>query len=131
MPDRPARPLSPHLSIYRPQITSVLSILHRLAGLALLAGAAALVWALAAAAAGPGPFAAVEAFFAAWWGRGLLLAFTLAFFFHLLNGVRHLFWDAGFGFELPAVRASGWTVALLTPALTALSWWLALGGPGA
>lgn len=130
MPDRPARPLSPHLTVYSPEITSVLSILHRLAGLALVAGMGALVWALAAAAAGPGPFAAVEAFFGTWWGDALLVAFSLAFFFHLLNGIRHLFWDAGFGFSRASVHASGWTVVVLTLALTALAWWVALDTPG-
>jgi succinate dehydrogenase / fumarate reductase cytochrome b subunit len=127
------RPLSPHLQIYRPQITSVLSILHRLSGVALGAGLVLLVYWLAAAAAGDGAFAAAQAFLASWFGRLLLLAWTFAVFFHLANGIRHLAWDMGRGFEPKTVTASGWLVVAAAIVMTVLAWAAAYGlrGTGA
>lgn len=116
------RPLSPHLQIYQWQLTWILSILHRIAGVALALGTLLLVWWLIAAAAGPAPFAAAQGFMGSWLGRLLLFGWTVAFFFHLANGVRHLAWDAGLGFELPAAYRSGWTVVALTVVLTLASW---------
>lgn len=101
------RPLSPHLQVYRPQITSVLSILHRITGVALIGGALLLTWWLVAAAYGPEPFGDAQAFIGSWFGQLLLWAFTFALFYHLGNGVRHLAWDFGWGFELSQVRATG------------------------
>ncbi len=121
------RPLSPHLQIYRPQITSVLSILHRATGVALVAGLLALVYWLAAAAAGDAAFAAAQGFLASWIGRLLLLAWTFAVFFHLANGIRHLVWDMGRGFELKTVTASGWLVVAVSAVLTLLTWVAAYG----
>jgi succinate dehydrogenase / fumarate reductase cytochrome b subunit len=115
------RPLSPHLQIYRPQLTSVLSILHRVTGMALSVGTILLVYWLIAAASGPGAFAAAEAVVGSWIGLVLLFGWTFALFFHLANGIRHLFWDAGLGFELKAVYASGWTVVAVATALTLVS----------
>ena len=100
------RPLSPHLQIYRPQITSVLSIAHRLTGVALTFGTLLLTWWLVSAAYGPNAFANVQAFVGSWFGQLLLWAFTFALFYHLGNGIRHLAWDFGWGFELSELRAS-------------------------
>ena len=116
------RPLSPHLQVYRPQFTSVLSILHRATGMALAAGMILLVWWLVAAAAGPAAFAAAQWFNGSILGRLLLLGFTWALCYHLCNGVRHLFWDAGYGFESPDAYRSGWLVVAASAGLTLLVW---------
>ena len=115
------RPISPHLQVYRPQLTSVLSILHRITGVALAIGTILLVYWLIAAASGPEAFASAEALIGSWLGRILLFGWTIALYFHLSNGIRHLFWDAGFGFELKTVYASGWTAVALAVALTLVS----------
>jgi succinate dehydrogenase / fumarate reductase cytochrome b subunit len=120
MPD--PRPLSPHLQVYRWQLTSVLSILHRGSGVALSAGAILLVWWLVAAAEGPHSYAAMQAFLASWLGRILLFGWTLALFYHLCNGLRHLWWDSGRGLELRQVYVGGWAVVAATVGLTALAW---------
>ena len=116
------RPLSPHLSVYRPQLTSVLSILHRFTGVALGAGALALAGWLAAVAAGPETFDAAQAFFGSIAGRLLLFAGSWALFYHLCNGVRHLAWDAGYGYEIANVYRSGWAVVAASLALTIAVW---------
>ena len=115
------RPISPHLQVYKPQLTSVLSILHRITGVALAVGTILLVYWLIAAASGPEAFASAEALIGSWLGRILLFGWTIALYFHLSNGIRHLFWDAGFGFELKTVYASGWTAVALAVALTLVS----------
>ena len=115
------RPISPHLQVYRPQLTSMLSILHRITGVALAIGTILLVYWLIAAASGPEAFASAEALIGSWLGRILLFGWTFALYFHLTNGIRHLFWDAGFGFELKTVYASGWTVVALAAVLTLVS----------
>lgn len=119
---RANRPLSPHLQVYRPQLTSVLSILHRGTGVLLTIGTLLLVYWLWALAEGPAAYAGAQAFFASWLGRSILFAWTLALFYHLCNGIRHLFWDAGLGFELKSAYASGWVVLLVSLALTVLAW---------
>lgn len=116
------RPLSPHLQVYRPQITSVLSILHRMMGVAMSMGAILLVYWLASAAYGPEPFGRAQALFGSWFGRLVLFGLTFSLFFHLGNGIRHLVWDAGHGFELPTLRASGIAVVIFSLALTLLTW---------
>ena len=121
---RQPRPLSPHLQVYRPQLTSVLSITHRISGVALGAGALLLTWWLVAAVEGPESFDEVQAVIGSWYGRLLIFGFTLAFFYHLSNGVRHLFWDLGYGLELRSVYRSGWVVMVLTLVLTLFSWLL-------
>ncbi|MFO1127476.1 MAG: succinate dehydrogenase, cytochrome b556 subunit [Rhodospirillales bacterium] len=103
----PDRPLSPHLQVYRPQITSVLSILHRITGVALTVGTLLLTYWLVAAAYGPAAFADAQSFMGSFIGQALLWAFTFALFYHLANGVRHLAWDFGWGFELSQLRTSG------------------------
>ena len=124
------RPLSPHLQIYRPQITSVLSISHRLTGLALAIGTLLLVWWLVALASGPEAFATVQGFVGSWLGRLLMLGWTFALFFHLANGIRHLFWDAGYGFDLKTTTASGWAAVAASVVLTILAWGVGLSAMG-
>lgn len=119
--DRP-RPLSPNIQIYRPQLTSVLSIANRITGLALSIYAVALVVWLVAAAAGPQAYAPVHGFIRSWAGQILLFGCTFCFFLHLCGGIRHLVWDAGYGFDLRTIYASGWTVVAVSTALTVLTW---------
>lgn len=116
------RPRSPNIQIYRPQLTSVLSIGNRITGVALSAYAVALVIWLAAIAAGPDTYAAVDTFFGSWAGRILLFSGTFCLFFHLCSGIRHLIWDAGYGFSLRAIYASGWAVVAASTMLTALTY---------
>jgi len=117
-----ARPLSPHLQIYRPQLTSVLSILHRATGVILALGALLIAAWFVAVAAGPGAYQTAHAALNSWAGCALLICWTLCAFYHLCNGIRHLAWDAGFGFELPAAYSSGKAVIAATVILTALAW---------
>ena len=116
------RPLSPHLQVYRPQLTSSLSILHRITGVGLALGTLLLVYWLAAAAGGPESFESAQGFFGSFFGQLILFAWSIALFYHLCNGIRHLFWDAGLGFELPEVYRSGWVVVGATGVLTLLTW---------
>jgi succinate dehydrogenase / fumarate reductase cytochrome b subunit len=117
-----SRPLSPHLQIYRPQITSVLSISHRATGLALSVGTLLLVWWLVALARGPEAFASAQSFVGSWFGRLLLLGWTFSLFFHLANGIRHLCWDTGYGFEIKTAEISGWVVVAAAAVLTVIVW---------
>jgi len=119
------RPLSPHLQIYKPQISSLLSILHRATGIALGVGTLILAWWLIALASGPDAYRAMTKVVGSLPGRILLLGFTWALFYHLCNGIRHLFWDAGRGFELPTMARSGWAVVVGSALLTVLTWVLA------
>lgn len=116
------RPLSPHLSVYRWPITMTLSILHRATGAALSIGFVVLgIW-LTGAADGGETYAVVTGFLRSGVGWLLLIGWSYAFFFHLANGVRHLFWDAGRGFEKPQANASAWFVVVLSIALTLAFW---------
>jgi succinate dehydrogenase / fumarate reductase cytochrome b subunit len=116
------RPLSPHLQVYRPQLTSVLSILHRITGVALAVGTLLLVWWLIAAASGGDAFSTVQGVIGHWIGRALLFGWSFALFYHLANGIRHLFWDSGRGFDLPTVHASGKAVVCVAVVLTVAAW---------
>jgi succinate dehydrogenase / fumarate reductase, cytochrome b subunit len=116
------RPLSPHLQVFRPIITMVMSILHRITGMALYIGMALLAWWLAAAAVGPEYYTVVSAFLASWFGRLILFGFTWALLHHLLGGIRHLVWDAGYGFDLPTANAMSWATVIGSVALTLLVW---------
>ncbi len=116
------RPLSPHLQVYRPQFTSVLSILHRLTGVALAFGTIMLVYWLLAAAAGEARYDEARALVGSWFGRLVLFGWSFALFYHLLNGIRHLFWDAGLGFDLKRALITGWAVVIGSVALTAIAW---------
>lgn len=119
------RPLSPHLQIYRWPVTMATSILHRATGCALAAGTLLLTWWLVAAAAGPDYYALVQACLGSILGRLVLLGFSWALFYHLLNGIRHLFWDAGHGYSIPVANKSGWAVIIGSVVLTVLVWILA------
>jgi succinate dehydrogenase / fumarate reductase, cytochrome b subunit len=122
---QPERPLSPFLH-YRWQYTNTLSILHRITGVLLSLCFLLLVYWLAAAAAGPERYADALATIGSPLVQLLLFGGVLSFSYHLLNGIRHLFWDAGYGFELPTARKSGWAVAIGS-VLLALVLWFALG----
>jgi succinate dehydrogenase cytochrome b subunit len=119
---KPARPLSPHIQVYRWQWTSVLSICHRASGIALAVGSLVLVYWLAALADGPQAYAGARSVLGSFLGRLVLFGFSAALFFHLANGVRHLFWDAGLGFDLPTAQASARAVIVLTIVLTFAAW---------
>ena len=118
------RPLSPFMfpSWYHFQIGSALSILHRLTGIALSAGSILLAWWLIAVAAGGQIFAATHAFLASPIGRLLLFLWSVAFFYHLCNGLRHLVWDSGHGFELRTARLSSYAVLAATVVLSVVAW---------
>lgn len=116
------RPLSPHMQVYRPQLTSMLSILHRITGIALALGTLLLVWWLIAAATGPTAFDDVQSFIGSIFGRILLLGWSYALFYHLCNGIRHLVWDSGRGFEIKSAYASGWLVVVASVVLTIICW---------
>ena len=124
------RPLSPHLQVYRWQITMTMSILHRTTGVVVTAGAFALAWWLMAVAEGGEAYRDAAECLASPLGMLALAVFSLAMVYHLLNGIRHLLWDAGWGFEIPEFYASGWTVAVLTIVLTGVIWLVALGAAG-
>jgi succinate dehydrogenase / fumarate reductase cytochrome b subunit len=121
------RPLSPHLQVYRWQWTMALSILHRFTGIGLAIGTLALVGWIAAAAAGPIWFETAQIWANHWVGRLLLFGWTFALFYHLANGIRHLLWDAGRGFELKTAAASAGLVVLAAVVLTALAWLIGYG----
>jgi succinate dehydrogenase / fumarate reductase cytochrome b subunit len=110
------------MQIYRPQLTSVLSISHRVTGIALSVGTLLLISWLVAAAEGPQAYSAVRGFIHSWLGLLLMFGLTFSLFFHLCNGIRHLVWDAGYGFELRTVYASGWAVVMASTALTIAAW---------
>ena len=116
------RPISPHLQIYRWQLTSVLSILHRAAGVWLSIGTIVLVWWLVAAASSPEAFDAVAEFLDSWLGMVLLLGWSVALFYHLCNGIRHLVWDTGHGLDLKSTYFGGWLVLGGTAILTLVAW---------
>ncbi len=119
------RPLSPHLQVYKPQISSATSIFHRITGVALGAGAVLFTAWLVCAAAGDSAFSVIQAIFASWIGLIVLFGFTLALFYHFCNGIRHLAWDAGKGFELPDMHRSGRLVIGATLVLTVAFWLIA------
>jgi succinate dehydrogenase / fumarate reductase cytochrome b subunit len=118
------RPLSPFMfpTWYRFQMTSALSILHRLTGIALAVGSLLLCWWLVAVAAGGELFTATHAFLRSPAGMTLLYLWSVAFFYHLCNGIRHLAWDAGHGFELRSAYRGGYIVVAAALLLTALTW---------
>jgi succinate dehydrogenase / fumarate reductase cytochrome b subunit len=122
------RPLSPHLQIYRPQITSVLSIMHRITGLLLCLGALLLVAWVATTAAGPDWHACFFHFVDSIVGRLTLLGLVFSLLFHLSNGIRHLVWDMGYGFDLGVTTATGWVVVAISLLGTALAAFCLFGG---
>ena len=108
------RPISPHLQIYKPQITSVLSITHRLAGIVLGTGMLILIWWLLSIAIGPEMYKKTINIISSWFGLSVLLFLITAFCYHLLNGIRHLIWDTGRGIGMRAVNITGWLIILLS-----------------
>ena len=114
------RPLSPHLSVYGWRITNTLSIVHRATGLVLTLGAIVLAWWLLAAAGGPQSHEDATAFLASGWMKLPLFAVAFCFFYHLANGIRHLSWDLGYGFERRQTRVSGWVVVAIAAAATVI-----------
>ncbi|WP_193185329.1 succinate dehydrogenase, cytochrome b556 subunit [Nisaea sediminum] len=119
------RPLSPHLQIYRLPLTAITSILHRATGVALGLGTLFLVWWLMATATGGSYFEFVQSIMGSWIGLLILFGFSFALFFHLCNGIRHLFWDAGYGFEIATAEMATKLVIAASAVLTVLSWLLA------
>jgi succinate dehydrogenase / fumarate reductase, cytochrome b subunit len=122
-----SRPLSPHLQVYRPMLTMMMSITHRITGVALFFGSILFVWWLWAAAHSDSYFALVQAFFASWFGRLILFGFTWALIHHMLGGLRHFLWDVGKGFELRTVENLARLNLIGSIVLTILLWVLAYG----
>jgi succinate dehydrogenase / fumarate reductase cytochrome b subunit len=122
------RPISPHLGIYRWQLTSVLSILHRATGVALSAGSVLLVWWLVAVAAGEPAYTQTQHFLGSPVGLALLVGWSVSLFYHLCNGIRHLVWDSGHALDLRSTYIGGWLVLAATVLLTAAAWAAALAG---
>jgi succinate dehydrogenase / fumarate reductase, cytochrome b subunit len=106
-PTKRARPLSPHLQVYKPQLTSMLSIAHRGTGVALCAGAVLVAVGLLALADGYDAWMGFRAHLSAWYGKLVVIGFMLAMVYHWLNGLRHLGWDAGFGLDIKQTYATG------------------------
>jgi len=123
-----ARPTSPHAEIYRWQIGNSLSILHRATGVALALGLVALCYWFVSIAGGERAYAAATGVFASPAGVIFLVGWTFSFLYHLLNGVRHLFWDVGVGFERTQRHMSGWFAVLGAAALTLCVWGLVFAG---
>lgn len=124
-PDDPperGRPVSPNIQIYRPQLTSVLSIVNRMTGVVLSLSALGLVVWLVAVATGPQTYLVVHDAMSSTFGQAMILVCTFAFFLHLCGGIRHLVWDTVRGFELRTIYASGWWVVGASAALTAGAW---------
>lgn len=119
------RPLSPHVQIYRLPLTALLSITHRITGVGLSAGLVLLTWWIAAAAYGDGAYSVVMAVIGSWFGKLVLFGFSLSLYFHLCNGVRHLVWDAGKGFEISDTQRANQIVLAVAAVLTILTWLLA------
>lgn len=125
MPDlsqKTRRPKSPNIQIYRPQLTSVLSIANRLCGIFLSVGAIGLVLWLVAAALGPVTYANVQQILSSSFGQVAMFLFVFTLFFHLLAGIRHLAWDAGYGFKLSQIYVSGWSMVAASVVLTVITW---------
>ena len=116
------RPLSPHLQVYRWYFTMALSIAHRVTGVAMAIGLVFLTWWLLALASGPDAFGVVRAIVDSWFGTLVLLVYTFIVFYHMGNGVRHLVWDAGYGFDIEVARYSGMAVLVFAGTMTVITW---------
>ncbi len=116
------RPLSPHVQIYRWPVSMALSIAHRISGVGLGVGTLVLTWWLVAAATSDTAFATVQAFLGSALGILLLFGWSAALIFHLFSGIRHLVWDAGYGFDAPDYNTTGWAVVIATVVVTVLVW---------
>ena len=122
MSARIERPLSPHLQTYRFTLTMAMSIIHRITGVALYFGTLLLAWWLIAAASGPGAYANVQAFTSSYIGRLIVFGYTWALMHHLLSGLRHFFWDLGYGFKANEREALTWGALIGGISLTVLLW---------
>lgn len=120
------RPLSPHLQVYAPQLTSILSIMNRVTGIAVSVGTLLLVWWLVAAASGPAAYDRVQAFVGSPVGLFVLFGWTASLMYHFWGGIRHLVWDAGYGYDLPQTHMSGWAAVIATVVSTILIWGVGL-----
>jgi succinate dehydrogenase / fumarate reductase, cytochrome b subunit len=125
------RPLSPHLQIYRPQLTSVLSITHRGTGIFLSVGVLVLTYWLIAVAGGEASYAEARECLGSVPVKLLIGLWSFSFYFHLCSGIRHLVWDVGIGFELKTVYASGYAVIVASVLMTAVTWGYAMAQGGA
>lgn len=125
-PVRHPRPLSPHLQIYRPMLTMMMSIAHRITGGALYVGTLLLAWFLIAAASGPRAYDVAARFLGSWFGLLILFGFSWALFHHLLGGIRHFLWDAGYGMDHPGREYLAQATLAGGLILTVLAWALAL-----
>ena len=126
-PER-SRPLSPHLQIYKPQITSILSILHRITGVINMGGLLILAAWLIAASISDNAYAQMQWLMGSLLGMAALAVWSWTVFYHLCNGIRHLFWDMGKGFEIAQVTRSGQIVLLVSGLLTVITWAIAAQG---
>lgn len=120
------RPLSPHLQVYRLPFTAITSISHRISGALLAAGSLVLVYWVAAVAGGAERYTAASAVLGSVPVRVLMFVWTFILFYHLCNGVRHLFWDAGYGFDLAVVQRTGQAVIGAAVVLTLITWLIVL-----
>jgi succinate dehydrogenase / fumarate reductase cytochrome b subunit len=116
------RPLSPHLQIYRPMLTMMMSIAHRVTGASLAVGFLLLTWWLVAVSIGPEAYATVDGFFGGIVGRILLFLFTWALIHHMLGGIRHLIWDTGLGLDKTSIEVFAWLTIISSIVLTVLIW---------
>ena len=119
------RPLSPHIQVYKMPFTAILSITHRITGIALAVGTVVLAYWLASAAYGPAAFGHAQALLGSFLGKLVLFGWTAALFYHLCNGIRHLFWDVGHGYEIAQANKSGRIVVATAAVLTVLAWIIA------
>jgi succinate dehydrogenase / fumarate reductase cytochrome b subunit len=119
------RPLSPHLQIYNKQITMVMSISHRITGVALAIGSLGLLWVLVTLSMGADAFVTAQACLTSPLGQLALFLFSACLMYHLFNGIRHLFWDVGKGYAISSVYRSGYTVVVLSILSTVGIWYLA------
>ncbi|MGN6479673.1 succinate dehydrogenase, cytochrome b556 subunit [Luteibacter sp.] len=122
------RPLSPHLQVYKWQVQMVSSILHRATGIILAVGSLLIVWGLASLAAGPEAYATFTACAGSAFGMLVLIGWTLAFFYHLANGIRHLVQDTGKGYAIESFVRSSWTAIVVAIVLTIAVWAYVLTG---
>ena len=119
------QPLSPHLQIYRLPLTAILSVVHRGTGVVLGLGSLLLVWVLAAAAQGPAAYEPVYQHLSSWYGQIFLFGLSFALYLHFCNGIRHLFWDVGMGFELETADMTAKLVFVAATVLTIATWLVA------
>ncbi len=122
--DSVERPLSPHLQVYKPQLTSVLSITHRATGVFLSLGSLLLSCWLVGLATSESAFANLNIHINAWYGQVILAAFVFSLFYHLSNGIRHLCWDVGIGLDISTTYKSGYAIIASSIILTALAFLL-------